>query len=159
MVAFPPSIIDLNTLQVVVSIFCADVDYILEMRGASLESVPIDLVEDTMINAFLIPYAEPQPQPCGHFKRHYSSRTTEAGDDARARKKKRTNLVAAMKAFFVDEEDLQIRARKMAIGASSSISLTVEMSTTDCVEIFVGTTEADPSTDVVGSTKPDPSTC
>lgn len=67
--------------------------------------------------------------------------------------------MAAMKAFLVDEEDLQIRARKMAIGASTSIPLTVEMSTTDCVEIFVGTTEADPSTDVVGSTKPDPSTC
>lgn len=83
-----------------------------------------------------------------HVKRHCSSCTTDAGDDARARKKESTNLKAARRVSLAHEEAHQISAREMVFGASSSIQVIGERITTDGAEIAVGTIEGDPSTDV-----------
>lgn len=94
-----------------------------------------------------------------HTKRHSSSRTTEARDNAHVRKRERTDLEAARRASSVGEEAHKIRSRGMAAGASSSILVTGERTTTDGAEIDVGTAKGDPSIDVAGSGKLNPPTC
>lgn len=56
---------------------------------------------------------------------------------------------------MIDEETFHMRAREIASRASSFRSEAGKRSTTDGSKIIVGTTEGDPSTDVVGSGKPD----
>lgn len=121
--------------------------------------MPIKLAEDTVLyTLFKIP-AEPQSEPRGHAKRHRSNHTTETRDDARAMMKEKTDLEAATRASLIDEEARQMRAREMVVGASSSIPVTGEMSTTKGAEIDVCTTESDPSTVAAGSEKSNPPTC
>ena len=57
------------------------------------------------------------------------------------RKKERKDLKDARRASVMDEEVRQMRARDIAVGPSSSMLLIDEMSTTNGVEIDVGTTE------------------
>ena len=71
------------------------------------------------------------------------------------RKKDRTNLHATRRALLTDKEARQIRVREMVIGASSSIPVISERTTTNVVTIDVG----DPNILVAGSGKPDQSTC
>ena len=129
-------------------------DTIIAMRGIEPESVPIELAEDAAFDALLKIFAEPQPQTRCHAKRHRSSCTTDARDDSCAKKKERTYVEAARRDSSVDEESCQIRKRKMVVGASSSISVIVERSTTNGAEIYVGTTEGDPSITIAGYGKP-----
>ena len=96
---------------------------------------------------------------CRRAKKHHSSRTTDAGDDASTRNKERTNLEAARRASLADEEACLIREREMVAGASSSTPVIGERSTTSGAEIELGTTEGDPSKTVTGSGKLDTPTC
>ena len=49
--------------------------------------VPIDLVEDTVLDALFKNYIEPKPEPHCRPKTHHSKCITDAGDNASARKK------------------------------------------------------------------------
>lgn len=104
-------------------------------------------------------FVEPSCKHYVHAKRHRSRCTIEVGSDSRARKKERTYLECARRASFVDKEALKITARGIATGAFSSIPVTSERSTTDGVDIYVGTTEGDPSTNIAGYGKSDLPTC
>ena len=116
-----------------------DVDSIIEMIGTEPESAPIELVEEIMLYPLFKPFAEPR----GRTKRHRSSRTCEAGDDSRVRKRERMDLEAFRRVFLVNKEARKIRAQEMVAGASSSIMVTGEHNTTDGVEIDLGTTEGE----------------
>ena len=56
-----------------------------------LETAPIELVEDTILAAIFTIPTKPPPDPCERAMRHHNSQTIE-GEDARARKKERTDL-------------------------------------------------------------------
>lgn len=129
----PSPTIDLSTLQAKISSYRFDVD--------------------TMIDALFKVFNKPKFKTCNPTKRYYSSRTTEKRDDACLRNKDKTYLKVARRYHLIDEESRQMRARQMAIRASSSILVTGEMITSDGVEIVVGTTEGDQSTVVVRHTK------
>ena len=75
------------------------------------------------------------------------------------RNKERTYLEDASRASLIDEETLLMRAREIVVRASSSRPETSERSTTDGVDIYVGTTEGDPSTNIAGYGKSDLPTC
>lgn len=62
-------------------------------------------------------------------KRHCSSHTTKAGNEARARKKVRLDLEWSRKASLVDEEIRYMRVIEMVVGDSSSVLVCDEMST------------------------------
>lgn len=109
-----------------------------------------------MLPSSLSPTSPPEPRECA--KRHRSSRTAD-GEDGRARKKERTDLVTARKASLIDEETYQMRARELVTGASSSILETVERETTKGAEIDVATTEGVPTTEIVGFGKLNPRSC
>lgn len=74
---------------------------------------------------------------------HRSSRTTEDGNEAHAKKLERKELELARRASFFDEVARQIREREIATAASSSVSATGERRTTNGAEIDVVTTEGD----------------
>ena len=61
--ACPAPTIKLSTLQEVVASVRAGVDAILEMRGTELESEPIELAEDTVVDDLFKTSDEPQPKP------------------------------------------------------------------------------------------------
>lgn len=67
-------------------------------EGAERESLPIELEENTMVDAFFKTSAMLQPKPRVHDKRHHSIYTTDAVGDARARKKEMSDLEAARRA-------------------------------------------------------------
>lgn len=57
-----------------------------------LESAPTELADDTVLEALFRVPAEPLSNQHVRTKRHRSSHTIEAGDDARARRKEYTEL-------------------------------------------------------------------
>ena len=81
-----------------------------------------------------------------HDKRHCSSHTADAGDDAPLRNKERIYLEAARRASLTDVKAHQIRNREISAGASISLPIIGERSTTNGGEIDVGTTEGDLNT-------------
>lgn len=113
---------DLTTLHVAGSSLRVDVDSILEMRGVEPESAPVELAVDTVLAALFTNPPETQAHQLGHSMRNSSSCTTV----------RRPSLIY--------EEARQVRAREMIAGVSSSIPVTNEMSTTEGVDIEVGST-------------------
>ena len=93
----------------------ADVDYILEMRGAEPETAPVELAENTMFPALFSTPTAPPHEPCKSAKRHHSILTSE-GEDARARKKERIDIEDASRASLTYKETRQMRARELAVG-------------------------------------------
>ena len=130
-----------------------DVNSILEMIGIEPATAPFKLALDIVFPALLTTPIEPPPERCVHAKGHRSIRTTE-GEDARV-KKERTNLEATRRASLIDEETYQVMDQELAAGISTSLSASVERSTTDGAMIVVITTESDPTiNDDAGSRKP-----
>lgn len=82
---------------------------------------------DTLFKSFV----EPLVESWGHTKIHRSSRTNEAGDEAYQNKREWMELELARRESLVDEETRQIRARDMAAGASSYISMINKRITSD----------------------------
>ena len=68
-------------------------------------------------------------------------------------------MESSRRASLINEEAQQMRARELAIGASSSKLEDVEKSTTEGAYIFVGTTDGGPTTEGVVSWKLDPPSC
>uniref|UniRef100_M1D8Z3 Integrase core domain containing protein n=1 Tax=Solanum tuberosum TaxID=4113 RepID=M1D8Z3_SOLTU len=108
--------------------------------------------------------AEKQPDPTrARGKRHRSSHPSETIDDARTRIWERKEEEQARRSSILDEELHQKRALEAAAGASSSVPVRIDVSTTDGavrvadnttdgdVLVNAGTTEGDPSVDLVGS--------
>lgn len=83
----PVPMIDLTNIQEVVDSLPADVDAILDITVTDRESVPIELVEDLVLDNFFRPSAKLQPEPHDSARRHHSWWTTNARDDACGRKK------------------------------------------------------------------------
>lgn len=81
---------------------------------------------------------------------------TIEGEDAYAWNKKRTNIETIRLSYLIDKETHYMRNRELDGGASSSKPEVVERSTTEGVEIAVGTTEGDFTTEVTSSRKLDP---
>ena len=117
--ACPAPTIDLTTLKKVVMSLRAKFNGILHMRGHECETEPIELAEDTVLDALFTTLNALPPETREHAKRHCSSRTTK-GEDAHSRKKERTDLEAARRALLINEETRQMTARELAAGASSS---------------------------------------
>lgn len=113
--------------------------------GTEPETAPFDQVEDIVLDSLFTLHSwaaawstwSSQKEPFYQF---------HEGENARARKKFQTYLNAAKRASLVDDETRQMRAREVAVGASSSRLETGEWRTTDGVDIVVGT-------DVCGPTK------
>ena len=99
----------------------------------------------------------PSPKPREHCKRQCSSLTTE-GDEARDRKKERTDLEAARKASLIDEESRQIRPHELDASESSSRMDVFERITTEGADTAVGTIDG-VHIEGAGSGKPDPPAC
>ena len=66
---------------------------------------------------------------------------------------------AARRASLIDEEAQQMRARELAVGVSSSKLKDVDRSTTEGIDIFVGTTDGGPTTKEASFGKPNPLAC
>ena len=84
-------------------------------------SVPIELAEDTYLDALFRPTVEPPFEQRVCYKSQRSSHTTEAGDEARAKKRERSELERARRASLADEELHQQRSQEMVVGAFSPI--------------------------------------
>lgn len=65
----------------------------------------------------------------------------------------------ARRASLIDDNARQIREKKMDVDASCSKLVTSERSTTNSVEIDMGTTKGDPCAYLGGPGKPDPHIC
>lgn len=76
------------------------------MRGTEIEHAPTERAEDNNLKTFFKVPAEIHLEPHIHGKMHHSSRTVEAGDEDRERRKKRMDMEKAMRASLVDEEIL-----------------------------------------------------
>ena len=63
-----------------------------------------------MLDALFKSFVEPPAKPHGCTKRHRSSLTTEVDDEARAKKRERTELDLSRRASLVDEKACQIGA-------------------------------------------------
>ena len=100
-------------------------------------------------------FTAPPPPPCEHSKRHCS----RENEEARSRKKKRTEMESARRDSLVDEEARQMRALELASGACSSRFDDVKRRTTEGADIAADTTDGVPTTDGAGFVKPDPPTC
>ena len=96
------------------------------MQGAKPEIAPIELTKETVLEALFKERTETQPKPRVRSKRHRSSHTTEAGDEACARKRERIELERASKASLEDEEIHQMRELEMVVGASISVLVSGE---------------------------------
>lgn len=132
-----------------------------------MQRTEIELAENIVLEVLYKVLAEikPKPRVCGNL--HHFSRTAEAGDEARSRKKEHTKLEQAMRASLVDEEMHQRRVQE----ASNSMHMSGAKSTTNGVEIDVygitdtvilidvGTIDGDPMADPASSGKPNPLAC
>ena len=76
----------------------------------------------------------------------------------RARKKEQCEIEDARRASLVEEAARQMRALKLAAGASSSRTVEIAGGTTDSVVADEDTTEVVQTTDILGSEEPDPPT-
>lgn len=117
------------------------------MRETYPETAPFELVEDAILVALFTAPTEPLPEPHVHARRHRYSRTTQ-GYDAHVRKKDQEDLESMRTTSLINEDTRQVRARELAAGASSSILDTRERRTNDGVQIVVGTTEGDPTSNI-----------
>uniref|UniRef100_M1E0X8 Integrase core domain containing protein n=1 Tax=Solanum tuberosum TaxID=4113 RepID=M1E0X8_SOLTU len=143
----------------------ADLDILLARPETKPESAPTTLVDDTVLDALL---GDDMPPPSSSHRAGKSPRSSRDSEDTlaeRARKRERQQFEEARKAFIVDEETRQQRAREVGVGASSSVSTTdgavrvVDITTEGVVTVDAGTTEGDPSVDLSGSGKSDPPAC
>ena len=116
MLARPDPLVDVSTLQVAVDSLRADIDMILEARVPESEAPSVEPTEDTVLAALFATSEIPPPPPREHAKRHRGP----AENEARARKKEHREMEAARRASLAEEEAHQMRASKLAAGASSS---------------------------------------
>uniref|UniRef100_M1D9T7 Integrase core domain containing protein n=1 Tax=Solanum tuberosum TaxID=4113 RepID=M1D9T7_SOLTU len=144
---------DLSSIQAELACLRADVNAILEIHADHPDNAPT-------------------PDPIrARGERHRSCSLFEVVDDARARKRERKQEEQARRASILDEELRQRSMLKAAAGASSSVPVRIDVSTTDgvvrvvdsttdgVVLVDAGTTEGDPSVDPIGYGKPDPPAC
>ena len=129
-----------------------DVDAILNVWVLESEATPAEPAEDTVLAALFTTSTAPLPLPHERAKRHQSRESEEDRD----RKKEHTELEATRRAFLLDEEARQMKARELAARASSSKLDDVERSTTEGADIAEDTTDGVPTTDGAGSGKTDP---
>ena len=125
------------TLQATVESLRADLDTILEYRVPDSEAPSADPAEDTVLAALFSTSDIPPPPPHENDKR---SRGRDE-DKARAWKKERREMEAAMRASLAEEEARQMREGELVAGASSSRIVEIEGGTTDSVVDVEDTTE------------------
>ena len=100
----PTPTIYLTTLQEALSSLRADVDKILERRGPEPKTTPVELVDETVLAALFTTPTKTPPYPPVRAKRYRSIRITEGEDDCALPEIVQTNLEAARRASFIDEE-------------------------------------------------------
>ena len=112
MLARPAPPVDVSTLQAAVDSLCANIDTILEAR------VPksVEPAEDTVLAALFATSEIPPPAPPESAKRSRG----RVEDEARSRKKEHREMEATRRASISKKEAHQMRASKLAAGASSS---------------------------------------
>lgn len=157
--------VDVNTLQKEIESLCADITGLLSPPKTEPESAPTESIDDTMLSAL---FRDGMPPPDSfhntgkHARSCFTSDDTEAG---RASKRECQQTKASRRASIVDEELRQQQARKISVGASSSVSTTdgtvrVDVSITEGAEMVdASTTDGVSSVDRAGSKKPDPPIC
>uniref|UniRef100_M1DQQ6 Integrase core domain containing protein n=1 Tax=Solanum tuberosum TaxID=4113 RepID=M1DQQ6_SOLTU len=156
---------ELDSLQV-------DVDVILEIPANEPEHALMVLSEDTILNALFRVDAETHNDTtCARGKKHHFSHSSKIVNNAQTRKRERKKEEQARRSSILDEELRQKRVLEAAAGASSSVPVRIDVSTTDGavrvadnttdggVLIDAGPTEGDPSVDLAGSGYPETPAC
>ena len=128
---------------------------ILEARVPESEAPSVEPAEDTVLAALFSTSDIPPPPPHENDKR---SRGRDE-DKARAWKKERREMEAAMRASLAEEEARQMRAEELAAGASRSRTVEIAGDTADSAIDAKDTTEGVHITEVVGSGEPDKPAC
>ena len=96
----------MSTLQAVVESLRANIDMILEARVPDSEAPSTEPVEDTVMATLFATSEIPPPPPREHAKR----RRGREEDEARAHKKKLSEMEDVRRALLADEEACRIRA-------------------------------------------------
>ena len=133
----------------------AYIDMILEARVPESVAPSAKPAED-IVMAALFATSEIPPPP---LREHAKSRKGREEDEAVARKKERHEMEVVRKASLVEEEERQMRARELAVKASSSRTVVIAVGTADSVVDAEDTTEGVHITEVVGSGEPDQPAC
>uniref|UniRef100_M1DIV7 Integrase core domain containing protein n=1 Tax=Solanum tuberosum TaxID=4113 RepID=M1DIV7_SOLTU len=141
----PPPTTDICSLLIELDHFRADLDAIIAPSMDAPESAPIAPADDTVLDAL---YNEDIPQSestRARGKRHRSSHTSDATEDARAKKRECQHTTYSRRASILDKELRQQSVRESTLGASSSVTAievvaTVrdDVSTTDGAAIIDG---------------------
>ena len=153
--ARPAPVVDVSTLQAVVDNLRADIDMILKDRVPKSEAPSVEPAEDTVLAALFATSEIPPPPPREHAKR----RRGRAEDEARARKKERSEMEAARRASLAEEEAHLMRVGELEARASSSRTVEIEGGTTDSAVVAEDTTKGVQIVEDVGSREPDPPAC
>uniref|UniRef100_M1DCD1 Integrase core domain containing protein n=1 Tax=Solanum tuberosum TaxID=4113 RepID=M1DCD1_SOLTU len=120
----PSPATDLSSFQAELDSLWSDLDAIIAPPTDELESAPIALSDDTMLDAlFSDNLAQPEPTRT-YGKRHRSNHISDTTEDVRARKWERQQNEQSRRASIVDEELRQQRVRESALGASISTPTT-----------------------------------
>ncbi|TMW98758.1 hypothetical protein EJD97_003517 [Solanum chilense] len=98
--ARPAPPVDMSTLQAAVDSLRADIDTILEDRVPESEAPSVEPAKDIVLATLFATSEIPPPPPRESAKR----RRGQAEDEARARKKERRDIEAAMRASLAEEE-------------------------------------------------------
>lgn len=74
------------------------------MRATKIETTPLELGDDLVLNTFFNIHVDRTTEQPVHTKRHCSSNTIKAGDETCAKKGERKELRRARQASQLDEE-------------------------------------------------------